>query len=160
MRTYATFHIVLPEWVNLFFFCILHIYVWSSISMPSDGSESESGPRYCKLYICILLPRYFPTFFRLKLIDRILIKNSVENKFTVFGKSAWQNWHFYAPAIFNVGVWGAYSITALHTYVRPICPSVPYVKQMVSIRYLLNRLVYWIQILYTGIIIKCRSSSI
>ena len=48
---------------------------------------------------------------------------------------------FYAPAIFNVG---AYSITAI------ICPSHPYVTKMVSVQYLLKSLVYWIQILYTG----------
>ena len=30
-------------------------------------------------------------------------------------------------------------------------PSVPYVTQMVSMRYLLKRLVYWIENLYIGI---------
>ena len=42
---------------------------------------------------------------------------------------------------------GAYSITAVRTYV----PSVPYVTLLVSVRYLLKGLVYWIEILYTGI---------
>ena len=59
---------------------------------------------------------------------------------------------FYAPAIFmgGVGLWGergAYSITA----VRPYCLSILYKTKMVSIQYLLKRLVYWSQILYTGI---------
>ena len=36
----------------------------------------------------------------------------------------------------------------------------PYVRKMVSGRYLLKTLVYWIHIEYTGIIIKYRSSSI
>ena len=51
---------------------------------------------------------------------------------------------FYAPAIFNLGGGGAYSITSAHTYV-------PYVTLLVSMRYLLKGLVYWIEILYTGI---------
>ena len=55
---------------------------------------------------------------------------------------------FYAPAIFNGG---AYSITAVRMYVRPSVPSVPYVTLSVSVRYLLKGLVYWIEILYTGI---------
>ena len=54
---------------------------------------------------------------------------------------------FYAPAIFNGG---AYSITAVRTYIRPIRP-VPYVTLLVSVRYLLKGSVYWIEILYTGI---------
>ena len=41
---------------------------------------------------------------------------------------------------------GAYSISA----VRPVL-SVPYVAQIVSVQYLLKGLVYWIEILYTGI---------
>ena len=48
---------------------------------------------------------------------------------------------FYAPAIFSVG---AYSIVAVSMYIRPI----PYITQMVSVPYLLKRLVYWIEILY------------
>ena len=60
---------------------------------------------------------------------------------------------FYAPGHFQcVGVGGgeggAYSITAVCTYVHPV----PYVTQMVSVQYLLKRLVYLIQILYTGIL--------
>ena len=51
---------------------------------------------------------------------------------------------FYAPAIFNRG---AYSITTVHMYIR----SVLYVTLSVSVRYLLKGLVYWIEILYTGI---------
>ena len=35
--------------------------------------------------------------------------------------------------------------------VRPSQPSVPYITQMVSVRYLLKRLVYWIEILYTQV---------
>ena len=38
----------------------------------------------------------------------------------------------------------------VRTYVRPVRP-VPYVRKMVSGRYLLNTLVYWIHISYTGI---------
>ena len=66
-----------------------------------------------------------------------------------------RNISFYAPTIFiggggggggGGGVWCAYSITA----VRPL-PSVLYVTQIVSVRYLLKGLVYWIEILYTGI---------
>ena len=60
--------------------------------------------------------------------------------------------------IFSMGERGAYSITAVRTYVhpsiRPVCPSVPfvqYVTLLVSMRYLLKGLVYWIEILYTGI---------
>ena len=53
---------------------------------------------------------------------------------------------FYAPAIFNGG---AYSITAVCTYVRPV----PSVTLFVSVRYLLKGLVYWIEILYKGIYI-------
>ena len=66
---------------------------------------------------------------------------------------------------------GAYSITAVRTSVRSVHlsirpvhlsrPSVPYVTQMVSVRYLLKRLVYWIEIfIHRYIIIKCRSGSI
>ena len=57
------------------------------------------------------------------------------------------------PPPFSIGA-GAYSITAVHTYVRPVrpsVPSVPYVTLLVSVRYLLKGLVYWIEILYTGI---------
>ena len=36
-------------------------------------------------------------------------------------------------------------------FIRTSVPSVPYVTQMVSLRYLLKGLVYWIEILYTGI---------
>ena len=63
------------------------------------------------------------------------------------------SYFFYAPTIFNGGggggEWGggAYSITAVCTSV----PSVPYVTLLVSVRYLLKGLVYWIEILYTGI---------
>ena len=60
--------------------------------------------------------------------------------------------YFYAPAIFNGG---AYSITAVRMYVRPVHPSVPYVVPyitlLVSVRYLLKGLEYGIEILYTGI---------
>ena len=58
---------------------------------------------------------------------------------------------FYASAIFNGG---AYSITAVRTYVCPSRPSirpVPYVTLLVSVRYLLKGLLYWIETLYTGI---------
>ena len=58
---------------------------------------------------------------------------------------------FNAPAIFNGGCGGAYSITAVRTYVCPSRPSVLYVTQMVSMQYILKRLVYWIEILYIGI---------
>ena len=53
---------------------------------------------------------------------------------------------FYAPAIYNGGggKGGAYSITLVRTYV-------PYIRKMVSGRYLLNTLVHWIHISYTGI---------
>ena len=53
----------------------------------------------------------------------------------------------YAPAIYNGGGGGggAYSITLVRTYIRT------YVQQMVSGGYLLNTLVYWIHISYTGI---------
>ena len=57
---------------------------------------------------------------------------------------------FYAPAIFNAGgVGGVHIISPLpvRMYVRPIL----YVIQLVSVWYLLKRLVYWIEILYTGI---------
>ena len=50
---------------------------------------------------------------------------------------------FYAPAICNGGGGPC-------PYVRPVSP-VPYVQKMVSRRYLLNTLVYWIHISYTGI---------
>ena len=57
---------------------------------------------------------------------------------------------FYAPAIYNGG--GAYSITLVRTSVRTYVHTyVPYVRKMVSGRYLLNTLVYWIHISYTGI---------
>ena len=46
--------------------------------------------------------------------------------------------------------WGHNSIIAVRTYVLSV-PFVPYVTQTVSVRYLLKRLVYWIEILYTGI---------
>ena len=46
----------------------------------------------------------------------------------------------YAPAIFNGGGISLLSVR----------PSVPYITQTVSVRYLLKRLVYWIDILYTG----------
>ena len=62
---------------------------------------------------------------------------------------------FYAPAIYNGGGHIAsplsvrpYIRTYIHTYVRTY---VPYVRKMVSGRYLLNTLVYWIHISYTGI---------
>ena len=66
------------------------------------------------------------------------------------------------PPPFSMEVWGgggggggggAYSITAVRTYVRPVrpVPSVPYLTQMVSVRYLLKGLVYLIEISYTGI---------
>ena len=59
---------------------------------------------------------------------------------------------FYAPAIYNGGGGGAYSITLVCTSVRTyICTYVPYVRKMVSGRYLLKTLVYWIHISYTGI---------
>ena len=45
---------------------------------------------------------------------------------------------------------GAYSITAVSTYVHPVRP-VPYVTLLVSMQYLLKGLVYWIEILHTGI---------
>ena len=53
------------------------------------------------------------------------------------------------PRHFNwVGVGGvAYSITAVHTYVRPV----HIVTKMVSVLYFLKRLVYGIQILYIDI---------
>ena len=54
--------------------------------------------------------------------------------------------YVYPPAIFN-GV-GGHLVSQLYMSVRT---SVPYVTQMVSVRYLLKRLVYWIEILYTGI---------
>ena len=59
---------------------------------------------------------------------------------------------FYAPAIYNGG--GGHIASPLS--VRPyVCLSVrtyvPYVRKMVSRRYLLNTLVYWIHISYTGI---------
>ena len=59
--------------------------------------------------------------------------------------------NFFMPPPFSMG--RVYSITAVRTYVRPILsvPSVPYVTQMVSVQYLLKKLVYWIEILYTGI---------
>ena len=63
---------------------------------------------------------------------------------------------FLCPAIFN----GA-GISAIFSgggegeghIVSPlsVCRSVPYVTQMVSVRYHLKRLLYWIEILYTGI---------
>ena len=59
----------------------------------------------------------------------------------IFGYCQSSSFIYYAPAIFN---WGAYSITAVRT-------SVPYVTLLVSVRYLLKGLVYWIEILYTGV---------
>ena len=50
----------------------------------------------------------------------------------------------------GVGGWGGgcarivYSLSS-----RTSCPSRPYVRKMVSVRYLLRRLMYWIHILYT-----------
>ena len=70
----------------------------------------------------------------------------------------------FMPPPFSMGVH-----IVLPLSVRPSSPSVLsvlYVTKMVSIQYLLKRLVYWIQILYTDIlihryiIIKCRSSLI
>ena len=64
--------------------------------------------------------------------------------------------YVFMPPPFSMG-WrgggGAYSITAVRTYVRPVrpVPSVPYITLLVSVRYLLKGLVYWIEILYTGI---------
>ena len=63
---------------------------------------------------------------------------------------------FYASAIFTGGGGGgggggAYSITAVGMYVRPVLPSVLYITLLVSVRYLLKGLVYWIEILFTGI---------
>ena len=50
----------------------------------------------------------------------------------------------YAPAIFNGG---GHIVSPLS--IRPV-PSLPYVTLLVSVRYLLKGLVYWIEILYTG----------
>ena len=50
------------------------------------------------------------------------------------------------PSRFQWG-WGVmHIVSALY-----VCPSGPYVTKMVSIRYLLKRLMYWIHILYTGV---------
>ena len=62
---------------------------------------------------------------------------------------------FLYPAIFNGGRAGGggehiVSPLSVRPSVRPV-PSVPCVTQIVSVRYLLKRLVYWIEILYTGI---------
>ena len=56
---------------------------------------------------------------------------------------------FVPPRFLIAGVGGGEGVR--HT-VSPLSvrPSVPYVTQMVSVRYLLKRLVYWIEILYTG----------
>ena len=58
---------------------------------------------------------------------------------------------FYAPAIYNGGGGGGHIASPLSvcTYVHPVRP-VPYVRKMVSGRYLLKTLVYWIHFSYTG----------
>ena len=64
--------------------------------------------------------------------------------FSLYDRLCW-NIGLVMPPPFSMGWgWGAYSITA-------VCMSVPYVTQMVSMGYLLKGLVYWIEILYTGI---------
>ena len=64
----------------------------------------------------------------------------------------------YAPTIFNGGRGKGYIVSPLSVHPsvpsRPSIPSVhpvPCVTQMVSVRYLLKKLVYWIEILYTCI---------
>ena len=56
---------------------------------------------------------------------------------------------FFMPPPFIMGGHIA-SPLSVRTYVRPVRP-VPYVRKMVSGRYLLKTLVYWIHISYTGI---------
>ena len=56
---------------------------------------------------------------------------------------------FFMPPPFSVGG-HIVSPLSVRTYV-PSRPSVPYVTVLVSVQYLLKRLVYWIEILYTGI---------
>ena len=77
-----------------------------------------------------------------------------------FITSIFQIFWFVMPPPFSMGQGGgggAYSITAVCTYICPIhpsvhpIPSVPYVTLLVSVRYLLKGLVYWFGILYTGI---------
>ena len=55
------------------------------------------------------------------------------------------------PPPFSMG--GAHIVSQLFvgTSVPSVRPSIPYITQMVSVRYLLKGLVYWIEILYTGI---------
>ena len=66
-------------------------------------------------------------------------KSSENDQLTVF--------FFYAPTIYNGGEHIASPLSVrpyVHTYV-------PYVQKIVSGRYLLKTLVYWIHISYTGI---------
>ena len=63
----------------------------------------------------------------------------------IFGYCQSSSFVYYAPAIFNGG--HIVSPLSVHTSVL----SVPYVTLLVSVRYLLKGLVYWIEILYTGI---------
>ena len=61
---------------------------------------------------------------------------------------------FYAPP-FSIGGGGGggqhiVSPLSVRTAIQSL-PSIPYVTQMVSVRYLLKKFVYWIEVLYTGI---------
>ena len=58
---------------------------------------------------------------------------------------------YVSVCVYGVG-WGGGEVDIVSPlYVRPSRPFVPYVTLLVSVRYLLKGLVYWIEIFYTDI---------
>ena len=107
----------------------------------------EIAPReqfllFSTIFCYLLLDFHIKTGTRFSLRDKLLLETSEVEITRV-------NCMFcYAHAIFSGG---PYSITAVHMYICTSHTFVHPVRKIVSVCYLLKRLVYWIYILYIGI---------
>ena len=84
--------------------------------------------------------------FKIIFLNSMVRVNRMLTQLTIFIITGPQGFCFYAPAIYNGG--HIASPLSVRPYIRMY---VPYVQKMVSVQYLLNTLVYWIHISYTGI---------